>query len=93
MDVSKIKKSVDLVMESGIDYEFRTTVPKELFTADDFEEIGKFIKGAKRYFLQEFKDSGNLIEEGLFTPESKETMEKYAEIAGKYVKNAEIRGI
>lgn len=93
IDTDKIKQSVDMVMASGIDYEFRTTVPKELFEESDFEEIGKFIKGAKRYFLQEFKDSGNLIEEGLFTPESKEKMEKYAEIARKYVEKAEVRGI
>ena len=93
LDVDKIKQSVDMIMASGIDYEFRTTVPKELFEENDFEEIGKFIKGAKRYFLQEFKDSGNLIEEGFFTPESKEQMEKYASIARKYVDRAEVRGI
>ncbi len=93
LDVEKIKKSVKILMESGVDYEFRTTVPKELFTEEDFEKIAQWIAGAKRYFLQEFKDSGNLIEEDLFTPESKEVMEKYASIVRKTVKQVEVRGI
>ncbi len=80
-------------MESGVDYEFRTTVPKELFCEADFEKNRAMDSGRKRYFLQEFKDSGNLIEEDLFTPESKEVMEKYASIVRKTVKHVEVRGI
>ena len=93
LDIEKIKRSVKILMESDVDYEFRTTVPKELFTEDDFEKIAQWIAGAKRYFLQEFKDSGNLIEEGLFTPEKKDVMEKYASIVRKTVKEVEVRGI
>lgn len=56
---TKIKKdniteSIKLIMNSCIDYEFRTTVIKSQLTLDDFEKIGQLIKGAKRYYLQKF---------------------------------------
>lgn len=61
-----IKKSVNLLMNSGIDHqEFRTTVVKEFHEARDFHEIGKWIKGAKAYYLQGFIDSGDTIKKGL----------------------------
>ena len=54
IDIEKIKRSVHLVLESGIDYEFRTTVVKSMLAYDDFEKIGNEIHGAKRYYLQKF---------------------------------------
>ncbi len=92
LDVGLIRRSINIIKESGVDYEFRTTVTHEDFTAEDFEEIGKLISGAKRYFLQAFKDSGNLIAQGN-TPESKETMEAYRKTAEKYVGEVRLRGI
>lgn len=49
-----ILKSIDLIMNSGVDYEFRTTVLKSQLCMKDFEEIGKLLHGAKRYYLQKF---------------------------------------
>ena len=46
--------SAEILMRVDVDFEFRTTLVKELHTFDDIEEIGKSIKGAKRYFLQNF---------------------------------------
>ena len=92
VDIETIKRSVKIIMDSGVDYEFRTTVPKELFEEADFVKIGEFIRGAKRYFLQEFTDSGNLIEEG-FSAETKENMQKYLAAVKPYVLSCEIRGI
>ena len=91
-DISPILKSIEILKTSGIDYEFRTTVVKELHSAEDFEGIGKMIEGAKEYYLQAFVDSGDLIGEGLSAP-SKEEMEAYRKIAEKYVKNTQIRGL
>lgn len=51
----KITKSVDLVMGSGLPYEFRTTVVKDQLAKRDFAEIGKLIEGARLYYLQKFK--------------------------------------
>lgn len=93
VDVESVQKSVRLLIDGSIDYEFRTTVPSELFEEKDFEAIASFISGAKRYYIQQFKDSGNLIEEGLFTAEKKETLERYAEIVKKTVEHVEIRGV
>ena len=55
-DIEKIKESVKIIMESGIDYEFRTTVVPGIHSEKDFEEIGKWIKGAKAYYLQEYRE-------------------------------------
>lgn len=54
VNTDKIKESIKLIMESGVDYEFRTTVIKSQLNLKDFENIGKLIKGAKRYYLQKF---------------------------------------
>ena len=54
------RKSIDFLKKSGIDYEFRTTVVKDFHTADDLKQIAKMIRGSK-YFLQSFRNSGNLI--------------------------------
>ena len=91
-DIASILKSVELLKSSGVDYEFRTTVVKELHSASDFEEIGKMIEGAKAYFLQSFVDSGDLIGEGLSAPTA-EDMETYRKIAAKYVPSTQIRGL
>jgi len=54
IEIKKIKESVNIIMKSGIPYEFRTTVVKALLPEEDFPKIGEFIKGAEKYFLQKF---------------------------------------
>ena len=92
LNMDAIRKSIKIIMDSGVDYEFRTTVTHEDFCEDDFHKIGEMIRGAKRYYLQAFKDSGNLIQEGN-TAESKENMERYLSICKNYVDFCVIRGI
>jgi pyruvate formate lyase activating enzyme len=55
-DIKRIKLSVDLIMRSKIPYEFRTTVVPGLHNEKDFEEIAKWIKGARAYYLQEYRE-------------------------------------
>ncbi|MEA4816342.1 MAG: anaerobic ribonucleoside-triphosphate reductase activating protein [Lachnospiraceae bacterium] len=88
----RIKESVGILLKSNIDYEFRTTVVKDFHTKEDFIEIGKLIKGAKRYFLQYFVDSGDLIQPGLKSVEKSE-MEAFADIVRGYVPEVGIRGV
>ena len=84
-DKEKILKSIDLIMKSGLDYEFRTTTLKSLISLEDFEKIGEMIKGAKNYYIQKFIPSKilneNLINEINYTKEEfeiiKTKMEKY----------------
>lgn len=60
VNTGSIEKSIHLIMNSGIDYEFRTTVVKSLLNEDDIEKIGTLIKGADRYVLQKFVPSKTL---------------------------------
>lgn len=53
-DIERIKLSVELIMRGGIEYEFRTTAVPGIHTEQDFEDIANWIKGAKRYYLQEY---------------------------------------
>ncbi len=54
VNVDAIKESVKLLMGSSVEYEFRTTVVKGILSKEDILQIGKEIRGAKRYFLQKF---------------------------------------
>ncbi|MCL4316216.1 MAG: anaerobic ribonucleoside-triphosphate reductase activating protein [Gammaproteobacteria bacterium] len=54
IDTRKIAASIALVMDSGVPYEFRTTVVKSQLGEKDILAIGKLIKGARRYVLQKF---------------------------------------
>ncbi|MFA6382840.1 MAG: anaerobic ribonucleoside-triphosphate reductase activating protein [Parcubacteria group bacterium] len=56
VDTDRIKLSVDLIKNSRLPYEFRTTVVPGIHTEKDFEEITKWIKGAKSYYLQEYRE-------------------------------------
>ena len=94
VDKEKIKKSIKLIMESGIPYEFRTTLVPGLHTKDDIAKVGELIKGADKWFLQFFKSDTELINkdfEGKNKFTSKE-MEEMKKIAEKYVERVEIRG-
>ncbi|MBQ6935551.1 MAG: anaerobic ribonucleoside-triphosphate reductase activating protein [Clostridia bacterium] len=91
-DINAIEKSIAVLKKGKVPFEFRTTVTKNFHTIMDIENIGKWISGVENYFIQNFVDSGNLIDcnvEGV----SKENMEKMLEAVKKYVPSAEIRGI
>ncbi len=85
-------ESIRIIMNSGIPYEFRTTVVKELHTEQDIIEICRLINGAQRYYLQCFKDSGDLLSSGL-SAHSEEVMHSMCQAAAPYVHICETRGI
>ncbi|MBR4343966.1 MAG: anaerobic ribonucleoside-triphosphate reductase activating protein [Lachnospiraceae bacterium] len=96
-DMGQVFESVDIIMKAGndmkIDYEFRTTVVGGIHTDKDFEKTGRWIKGAKAYYLQGYRVSeGQLNPEGLFTVPA-ETMEKYREILLPNIPNTSLRGV
>lgn len=90
--LNNIEKSVEILLVSDIPYEFRTTVVKEYHTPDDFLSIGKWLQGAKNYYLQAFKDSGDLIKGGLH-PLSKEEMLHIKDLLTSYIPQTSLRGI
>ena len=55
VDVKKIQKSIDILKENKVDYEFRSTIVPSLHTKEDVIEMAKWIRGAKRYYLQNFR--------------------------------------
>ena len=57
IDIEQIKESIDIIMNSGIDYEFRTTVVKSQLSIEDFKAIGELIRGARKYYIQKFVPS------------------------------------
>jgi len=88
---SKIRKSIKLIMDSGIDYEFRTTVCHPLHEVKDFEEIGQMIKGAKRYYLQNFVKSKHVNEAAKYKPLSDKDIKEAVRIMKKFVGKVEVR--
>lgn len=92
IDMDNILKSISLLIGGTVDYEFRTTVVAQLHDEQDFEEIGQMIRGAKRYYLQSFTDR-DTVPYGNFQSPEPEDLKKYAEIAGQFVADTQIRGV
>ena len=90
--MERIQESVAFLLGHPVAYEFRTTVIQEYHTRESFEEIGRWIRGAEKYFLQSFVDSGELIGDEINGCEKAE-MQAFAEVIRPYVSNVELRGI
>ncbi len=61
LDIAPIERSKNYLLEGHVEYEFRTTVVKGLHTAESLVEAARWIEGAAEYYLQQFKDSGELL--------------------------------
>lgn len=93
LDLAPIERSKELLLRGDVDYEFRTTVVKGLHTRESIIGAAKWIAGAKEYYLQQFKDSGNVIAiEGLGEYSEKE-MHALARAAAQYVPSVQVRGV
>lgn len=90
-DVTPIERSAELLLRGEVDFEFRTTVVRELHTADDIREIGRWLAGSEKFFLQPFKDSGDIISNGM-SAYSEAEMSSLLDIFRKFVPLAQIRG-
>ncbi len=90
--LGNVKKSIDIIMNSGLDYEFRTTYVKGIHTTNSSKAIGEMIKGAKQYYVQNFR-AGKTINPSLSVQNS--FTERELKILKKnikpYVLNVEIR--
>ena len=91
-DVAPVQESVRLLRRSGVDYEFRTTVVRELHTEENIRAICGWLQGSKRWYLQQFVDSGDLVGSGCHGREAAE-LQAFARIAGPYFDCVEVRGI
>ncbi len=93
LNLAPVRESVDYLMHCGVDYEFRTTAVKGLHAPEDFEGIGRWIAGAKEYYIQCFKDSGDLIAAQGLSDFSAEEMRSLADIVRPFVPAVQLRGI
>lgn len=92
-DIAPVERSKEMLLRGDIDYEFRTTVVKGIHTKESLIGAAKWIKGAKEYYLQQFKDSGNLIlPDGLSAYDEKQ-MHALADAVRDYVPTVEVRGV
>ena len=90
-DTAKVEKSVEYFLSGKADYEFRTTLINEHHKEENIREIGKWIKGANKYFLQKFKDGENCIKSHLSAVDEK-TVLKYRDILRETIPNTNLRG-
>jgi pyruvate formate lyase activating enzyme len=91
MNIGHIEESASFLIHGSLPYEFRTTVMEEFHTEGDFEKIGAWLEGAKKYFIQMYKDSENCIEHG-FHMVSKEKALVFKAILSKSVEYVALRG-
>lgn len=92
--IEKIKKSIGLIINSGLPHEFRTTIVKSLLSLDDICQIASQIKGAQNYFLQKFVSSGKLLNPLLQNETSYSDSELFSlvsEISPTFVQNCSVR--
>lgn len=92
LDLYAIKESVEYLKSSVPEYEFRTTVVRELHTADDFAAIANWLSGCRAYYLQAYRDSESVIHPG-FSSYSREELEAFCKILRKKIPLVALRGI
>ncbi len=92
IDTTAITRSIAIIQEKAPDYEFRTTVVAQFHTSEDMERIGVMLRGAKRYFLQNFEMS-EMVPCRVLSPVSKEELQRFAEVLTGSVEEVGIRGL
>ena len=92
INIDTIKESISVIENSSIDYEFRTTVVKELHTKQDFYEIAELISSKSPYYIQSFKDSENILTPGLSSCDI-DTLNHYLNIMQKNGISSSLRGL
>lgn len=92
IDLDAIRETAGWLLNGDLDYEFRTTVVRELHSEKDFQEISQWLSGAKAYYLQAYRDSDGVLIPG-FTACSEDEMKNYRDILLGTIPVVEIRGM
>jgi pyruvate formate lyase activating enzyme len=94
-DIKRIEKTIEIIKNSKLGYEFRTTIVPSLLMKEDIVEIAKWLKGAKRFYLQQFKIETSLISHKLakVSPYAKEELIKILRDIKPCFETCEVRGI
>ncbi len=88
--MEKVRRSAEILMQAKVDFEFRTTLVSELHSAEDIRAIGRWLSGDEKFYLQTYRDEGNLLVGG-FTPFTTAETEKLLSKLREHIPNAEIR--
>lgn len=92
LPIGEIENSINFLMHGSVDYEFRTTVVKELHHEEDFIQIGMRLQGCRAYFLQNYVDSDHVLQPG-FSSCTKEELLNFRQLLLPYIPNTELRGV
>ena len=84
LDLAPFRESVSFLLSGAVDYEFRTTVVRELHDGDSFRAIGPWLAGARRYYLQSFVDRDTVLRAGLH-PWDRESLEAFAGLVRSWI--------
>ncbi len=90
-DVKRIEESMKLILNSWINYEFRTTIVKWMHTSEDIKDISKSIIGAKNYYLQNYKSWNTLVRDFKWRSFTWSELKEFREVSSGYVENVGIR--
>ena len=93
LDLSAVERTKDYLLSGIVDYEFRTTVVRGIHTKESLLEAAEWIRGAREYYLQQYKDSGDIIDPENLSAFSEEEMKVLLEGVVKIVPAAKLRGV
>lgn len=88
--IDRVRESASLLMEGRVDFEFRTTLMREMHGEEEIRAIGRWLSGDEKFFLQTYRDEGDLLVGG-FTPHSEEEKKTLVNILREYIPNAKLR--
>lgn len=91
VDMRTIEKSISIIKNSGVAYEFRTTLIREFHTEDDIAKIADMIDGAEHYYMQKYNDNDGCISHG-YSAFDKSEVEYFKALFDGKVKNVDVRG-
>ena len=93
LDLAPIERSKEFLLEGTVEYEFRTTVVKGLHTRESLLEAAEWIRGAKEYYLQQFKDSGDVLDLDGLSAFTDEEMHALTDAVAQIVPSVQLRGV
>ena len=94
MNLDAVEESVRFLLEEApVDYEFRTTAVKGLHQKQDFVGIRDWIAGCRRYYLQNYRDSEQILVPGVYASFSKGELEEFLAVVRETIPGAELRGV
>ena len=91
-NIDNIKKSIEIIENSNIEYEFRTTIVKQFHDVGKLEKIIQYIGPNARYYIQNYQDCSSVLQRGLDGFDEEELLNIKNTLGVKYP-NLVVRGV